>query len=70
MKAQEECVKNHTDWVDLWKLGKSAWDQVLAKIEFVLCIVQWYLSTAGLPKYILCVAEFISIIPVSPDVYI
>jgi len=42
----------------------------LGKIESVFRIMRWCLSTPGSPTYILPVAESISIIPVSPNVYI
>ena len=51
------------------KLGKSAWDQELGKIECVCHIMRWCQSTPGSPKYILPVAESISVIPSSPYVY-
>jgi len=58
-------VRNHTNGVDLQQLGKSAWDQQLGKIDCVFCIMRC-LSTLEFPKYIPPVAQFISIIPVSP----
>ena len=67
MKARQECLRNHTHCVDLWKLGKSAWDQELRKIQCVFrCLMRWCLSTPGSPIYILPVAQSISAIPVSP----
>jgi len=57
MKAQQECLRNHTNCVDLWKLGKSAWDQELWKIQCAFCcLMRWCQSTPGSPKYILPVA--------------
>jgi len=61
---------NDTYCVDLRKLSKSAWDQELGKIECVFRILRWCLSTLGYSKYILPVAESISIIPVSLYGYI
>jgi hypothetical protein len=52
------------------KLGKSAWDQEVGKIECVFRKMRWCLSTPGSHKYILPVAESISGIPGSPYVYI
>ena len=52
------------------KLGKSAWNQELGKIECVLHMMSWCVSTPGSLNYILPVAESISDIPVSPSVYI
>jgi len=52
-----QAVRNHTNCVDLWKLGKRAWDQELWKIQCVFhCLMRWCLSTLGSPKYILPVA--------------
>jgi len=65
MNAWQECVRNHKNCVDLWKLGKSVWDQKLGKIECGFHIMRW-LSTPGSPRYILSVAESISILHVSP----
>jgi len=36
-------VRNHTYWVDLWMLGKSAWDQELGKTDCVFRIMRWCL---------------------------
>jgi len=70
-------MMNHTNCVDpwmlgksawgtthcmgLWMLGNSAWDQELGKIECIFCIVRWCLSTQGSAKYVLPVAESIAI---------
>jgi len=67
MNAWQEWMRIHTDWVDLRKLGKSAWDKELGKI---VCIIRWCLSTPGSPKYILPFAESITVMPVSQYVYI
>jgi len=57
IKARQECLMNHTSCMDLWKLGKSAWDQELWKIQCVFCcLMRWCLPTLGSPKYILPVA--------------
>jgi len=63
-------MMNRTNCFNLWKLGKSAWDRVLEKIECVFFGMRWCLSTPGSSKYILPVAESISVIPVSSYVYI
>jgi len=70
MNAWQKCVRNHTNCVDLWKLGHSSRHQGLGKIECVFGIMRWCLSTPGSSKYILPVAESIAVIPVSPYVYI
>jgi len=61
MNAWKQCMRNHTNCVGLWKLGRSAWDQELGKIVCVFCTMRWCLSTTGSTKYILPVAESISI---------
>jgi len=43
-------VRNRTNCVDLWKLGKSAWEQELGKINCVFRIMRWYLSTRGVSQ--------------------
>ena len=58
-------VRNHTKRMDQWKLHKSAWDKALHKIIFAFCKKRWYLSTPESPKYILPVAQSISVIPLS-----
>jgi len=63
-------MMNHTNSVDLWKLGNSVWDQELGKIDCVFHIMRWCLSTRRSPKYILPVPESISGIPLSLYVYI
>jgi len=65
---------NHTNCVDLRKLSKSASEQDLGKIECVFHIMRWCLSTPRStprsPKYTLPVAESVSVVLVSPYVYI
>jgi len=63
-------MMNHTNCVDISKLGKGVWDQQLWKIEFGFRIMRWCLSNLGSAKYILPVDESVSIIPVSPYVHI
>jgi len=40
MNAWQECLRNHTNCIDLWKLGKSVWDQELGKKECGFCIMR------------------------------
>jgi len=61
MSTLQEYMSNQTNCVDLWKLGKCAWDQELGKMESVFCIMRWCLSTLGSLKYILHVAYSISV---------
>jgi len=50
-------MRNNTFFVDLWKLGKTVWNQELWTIQCVFCCwMRWCLSTLGFPKYILPVA--------------
>jgi len=63
-------MMNQTNWMDLWKLGKGVWDQDLGKKQCEFHIMWWCLSTPVSPKYIVAVAESVSVIPVSPYVYI
>jgi len=51
MNAWQERVRNHTDCMDLWKLGKGGWDQALGKKECIVHIMQWCLSTPESPQY-------------------
>jgi len=62
-------IMNHTNCVDQWKLAKSVWDQKLGKIACVFRIMRC-LSALGSSKYTLPVAESITVISVSPYVYI
>ena len=70
MNAGPKCVRKHPDCVDLCQLSKSALVQELGKIECVFRIMRCCLSTAGSSKYILPVAESITVIPVKPYIYI
>jgi len=54
MKARQEWLRNYTNYVHIWKLGKSASDQELWKKQCVFrCWMRWCLSTQGSHKYIL-----------------
>jgi hypothetical protein len=66
MNAGQECVRHDTNWVGLWKLGKSVTNQDLGMIEWVFHILQWCQSTAECPMYILTVDVSLSVIAVSP----
>jgi hypothetical protein len=68
--AFQECVKTHTDYVDLSMLGKGVWDHQLGNKECITCIIQRCPSTPLFAKYALLVADFISSISVSPYVNI
>jgi len=70
IKARQQCVRNCTNCVNLWKLSKCARDQELGKRECVFSIMRWCLSTPGSPIYILPVIECILVIPISLYVYI
>ena len=50
-------IMNRTNCFDLWKLGKSAWDRLLGRIVWELFRIRWCLSTPGLSKFIVPVAE-------------
>jgi len=54
-------------WVHLIVLFRRT--SKLGKIVSEIHIMRWWLSTPGSPTYILPVAESISVIPVSPNVY-
>ena len=56
-------VRNYTNCVDLWTLGKCSWDPEVGKMECVCCITRWCLSTPGSAKYIHPVAQSSSIHP-------
>jgi hypothetical protein len=68
MKDWQPCVGINS--VDLRKLHRSVYDQELGKTECVFDILRRCLSTSGYSKYILAVAESISIIAVAQYVYI
>jgi len=70
MHAWEDCMRNHTNCVDLWRLGMSAWDEEQRKILCEFHIMRWYISSSWSPQYILPVTEFISVFPISLYVYI
>jgi len=55
--------------MDVQELGKTSWDKRLGNIDYILHVMQGCLSIPGSPKHILLVAEFISVIPVSPYGY-
>jgi len=38
-------VRNHTNCVDLWKLGMRVWDQEMGKIDCVFRMMRWCLYT-------------------------
>jgi len=52
-------MENHTNCVDLWKLGQSVWNQQLGKIQCIFCcmIMRSCLSTPGPSKYLLPITE-------------
>jgi len=67
MKARQECMRNHTQCVDLLKLHKGECDQQLGKKECdYSCMMRWGLSTPGSPKPMLPVAQPIWLLPASP----
>jgi hypothetical protein len=70
VKASPGGLGIQTQCVDPQKLGSSAWYQELGKIEFVFRIMRWCLCWPGSPKNVPTITECISIIPVSPYVYI
>jgi len=39
VKAQQQCMMSYTNCIDVWKLGRSAWDQELGNIECTFHIV-------------------------------
>jgi len=57
MNAWQECVRNHTNCLDLWNLGKDVWNQELGQKECAFPIMWWYLCTPGSPKYIQSITE-------------
>ena len=59
-------IKNHSNCVDQWKLGHSLSDEELGNIWWGFRIRQLCRYTPGFPKYILPVADSVSVIPVSP----
>jgi len=64
MKAQQECVTNETNCADLCTLYKSTSDQALGKIQCgFCCILRCCLSAPVSSKYILPIAQSISVIP-------
>jgi len=70
MNTWQECIRIHMNSVDLQKLSQSVWNKELGKIKCALHIMRWCLSTPRSPRYIMPVAESISVIPVSPEDYI
>jgi len=66
VKAWQQCGWNHTNHVDQWKLGNSAWDKELENSQCLFSIMWWFLSTLGSPKCLLAVAQSISVIPAFP----
>ena len=58
--------RNHTNCLDPWRLGKSAWGQKLGRIESVFCIMRWCLSVPAFPKNVIPVVPSILVITVSP----
>jgi len=81
--ARQQRVSNHTDCVDPLRLGKSVWGttqivcmyQRLARVcgtmswerYSVFCIMRWCLSTPWSPKYMIPIAQSISVISLCPD---
>jgi len=58
MNAWQDFLRIHRNCVDLSKLGKSAWDQELWKIQCVFrCMMRWCLATPRSPKYILSITK-------------
>jgi len=66
IKARQESVRDYPNCVNLPKLGKSEWDQELGKVECVFLIMRWCLFTPESPKYLLPIAQSISVLPSSP----
>jgi len=64
IKARQECMRNRTFNVELWKLGKLVREQDLGKLQCALhCMIGWCLSTLQCFEHILHIPPSIAAIP-------
>jgi len=50
LKDRHLWVRNHTDWVDRWTMGKSASDQGLEKIDSIFSTMRWCVYSPFITK--------------------